>query len=193
MGTQVYLLKDLRLGLTLYRIDMEDEISYNPVTFRNENLDKTRHQGVEVSMDWQFRKLARLMANYTLQEAFFREGANRDKDVPLAPNHMANAALEIYLPWAFTLRPEIRYVGEQYFGSDNDNSLGKLDSYTIVNLYLRWQPDLKVFGVAKPSAFVGVENLFDKEYVPAGYETFSGATYYPAPEINFRGGISLYF
>ena len=193
VGTQVNPLKDLRLGLTLYRIDMEDEISYNPVTFRNENLDKTRHQGAEISIDWQFRKLFRLIANYTLQEAFFREGTNRDKDVPLVPNHMANAALEIYLPWSFTLRPEFRYVGEQYFGSDNDNSVGKLDSYTIVNLYLRWQPDWKAFGVAKPSLFVGVENLFDKEYVPAGYETFSGVTYYPAPEINFRGGISLYF
>jgi len=198
VGTQVNPLKDLRLGLTLYRIDMEDEIAYvivDPIFFigRNVNLDKTRHQGAEISMDWQFRKLARLLANYTLQEAFFREGTNRDKDVPLVPNHMANAALEIYLPWALTLRPEIRYVGEQYFGSDNDNSSEKLDSYTIVNLYLRWQPDWKAFGIARPTAFVGMENLFDKEYVPAGYETFSGLSYYPAPEINFRGGISLYF
>jgi iron complex outermembrane receptor protein len=193
VGTQVSPLKDLRLGVTLYLIDMEDEISYNPVTFRNENLDKTRHQGVEFSLDWQFRKLARLYANYTFQEATFREGTNKDKDVPLVPNHMANAALEIYLPWSLTLRPEVRYVGDQYFGSDNDNSSTKLDSYTIVNLYLRYQPDWKMFGVAKPSAFVGVENLTNKSYVPVGYETFSGLSYYPAPEISFRGGISLYF
>jgi iron complex outermembrane receptor protein len=172
---------------------MEDEISYNPVTFRNENLDKTRHQGIEFSLDWQFRKLARLYANYTFQEATFREGANKDKDVPLVPNHMANAALDIYLPWSLTLRPEVRYVGDQYFGSDNNNSATKLDSYTIVNLYLRYQPDWKMFGVAKPSAFVGVENLTNKSYVPVGYETFAGLSYYPAPEMNFRGGISLYF
>jgi len=193
VGTQVSPLKDLKLGLTFYLIDMEDEISYNPVTFRNENLDKTRHQGVEFSLDWQFRKLARLYANYTFQDATFREGTNKDKDVPLVPSHMANAALEIYLPWNLTLRPEVRYVGEQYFGSDNDNSATKLDSYTLVNLYLRYQPDWKMFGVAKPSAFVGVENLFNKNYVPVGYETFAGLSYYPAPEINFRGGISLYF
>jgi outer membrane receptor protein involved in Fe transport len=84
-------------------------------------------------------------------------------------------------------------VGDQYFGSDIDNSATKLDSYTIVNLYLRWQPDWKAFGVAKPTAFVGVENLTNKSYVPVGYETFSGLSYYPAPEINFRGGVSLYF
>lgn len=193
VGTQVSPLKDLKFGLTFYLIDMEDEISYNPVTFRNENLDKTRHRGLEVTLDWQFRKLARLLANYTFQEAYFTEGANKDKDVPLVPNHMANAALEIFLPWNFTLRPEIRYVGDQYFGSDIDNSATKLDSYTIVNLYLRWQPDWKAFGVAKPTAFAGVENLTNKSYVPVGYETFSGLSYYPAPEINFRAGVSLYF
>jgi len=193
VGTQFYPVKELKLGLTFYLIDMEDEISYNPVTFRNENLDNTRHQGVEFSLDWQFRKLARLWANYTFQEAFFRDGANKDKDVPLVPKNMANGALDIYLPWSLTLRPEVRYVGSQYFGSDYSNSSQKLDSYTIANLYLRWQPDWKAFGVAKPTAFVGVENLFNKSYVPVGYSTFSGLTYYPAPEINFRGGVSLYF
>ena len=193
VGTQASPLKDLKLGLTFYLIDMEDEISYNPVTFRNENLDKTRHRGVEFTLDWQFRNVARLLANYTFQEAFFREGANKNKDVPLVPNHMANGALEIYLPWNLTLRPEVRYVGDQYFGSDIDNSSTKLDSYMIVNLYLRYQPDWKMFGVAKPTAFVGVENLLNKSYVPVGYETFSGLSYYPAPEMNFRGGISLYF
>jgi len=109
------------------------------------------------------------------------------------PKNMANGALDIYLPWSLTLRPEVRYVGSQYFGSDYSNSSQKLDSYTIANLYLRWQPDWKISDIAKPSAFVGVENLFNKSYVPVGYSTFSGLTYYPAPEINFRGGVSLYF
>jgi len=193
VGTQFYPLKELKLGLTLYLINMQDEITYNPVTFQNENLDNTRHQGVEFNLEWQFRKLARLWANYTYQDTYFTSGPNKDKDVPLVPKNMANAALDIYLPWSLALRPEIRYVGSQYFGSDNSNSSTKLDSYTIVNLFLRWQPDWKISDIARPSAFVGVENLFNKSYVPVGYSTFSGLTYYPAPEINFRGGVSLYF
>ncbi len=76
VGTQVSPLKDLKFGLTFYLIDMEDEISDNRVTFRNDNLDKTRHRGLEVTLDWQVRKLARLLANYTFQEAYFTEGAN---------------------------------------------------------------------------------------------------------------------
>jgi iron complex outermembrane receptor protein len=193
VGTLFIPMKDLKLGLTLYRIDMEDEISYNPVTFRNENLDNTRHQGVEFNLEWQIQKLARLWVNYTYQDAYFTDGPNKDKDVPLVPKNMANGALDIYLPWSLTLRPEIRYVGSQYFGSDFSNSSQKLDSYTIVNLFLRWQPDWKISDVARPSAFVGVENLFNQSYVPVGYMTFSGLTYYPAPEINFRGGVSFSF
>jgi iron complex outermembrane receptor protein len=198
MGTQFFPLKELKLGITFYLIDMEDEIALvfpaYPAPGRNVNLDKTRHQGVEFTLDWQFRKLARLYANYTFQEATFREGQYKDKTIPLVPKNMANAALEIYLPWSLTLRPEIRYVGEQYFGSDNSNSFEKMDSYTIVNLYLRYQPDWKMFGVAKPSAFVGVENLLNKSYSTIGYNYGPGFEYYsPAPEINFRGGVSLYF
>jgi len=55
----------------------------------------------------------------------------------------------------------------------------KLDSYTIVNLYLRWQPDWKAFGVAKPSVFAGVENLFDKEYVPRATRPSRGSPITP--------------
>jgi iron complex outermembrane receptor protein len=152
VGTLFFPMKDLKLGLTLYRIDMEDEISYNPVTFRNENLDNTRHQGVEFNLEWQIQKLARLWVNYTYQDAYFTDGPNKDKDVPLVPKNMANGALDIYLPWSLTLRPEIRYVGSQYFGSDFSNSSQKLDSYTIVNLFLRWQPDWKISDIARPSA-----------------------------------------
>ena len=145
-------------------------------------------------MDWLFGKLARVYANYVFQEATFREGQYKDKTVPLVPKHMANGALDIYLPWSFTLRPEVRYVGDQYSGDDNSNSYEKLDGYTIVNLYLRYQPDWKMFGVAKPSVFVGVENLLNKSYSTIGFNYGPGFEYfYPAPGINFRGGVSLYF
>jgi iron complex outermembrane recepter protein len=203
-GAQISPLPGLLLGVTGYLIDMKDEISYNDVTKRNENLDETRHRGVEFSLAWQLRSFLRVSANYTLQDAYFRDGANKDKDVPLVPNHMAGAAVEIDLPWNLTLRPEVQYVGSQYFGSDNNNDSEKLDDYTIVNLALRWHPDRKIFGVVTPSAFVAVDNLFDKRYSSLGYEVkpFSPdpehplppyPTYYPAPTINVRGGVTLSF
>ena len=43
-GTEFYPLKNLKLGLTLFRVDMEDEIEYvyNPVTFTGKNQNTGR-------------------------------------------------------------------------------------------------------------------------------------------------------
>lgn len=192
-GVQFLPLTAMKIGLTAYLINMEDEISYNPVTYRNENLDRTRHEGIEFTLDWRPVKWARLFLNGTYQNAFFRDGIYADKKVPLVPEWLANAALEFYLPASLTLRPEIRYVGAQYFGSDYDNTEAKLDAYTLVNLLLRYQPDWKIMNTAGMSAFVAVNNITNQKYVPIGYATFSGLTYYPAPEIAVKAGISFHF
>jgi iron complex outermembrane receptor protein len=196
-GVVFYPIKDLKLAATAYRIDMEDEIKYvvDPISFigRNVNLDKTRHEGVELSMVYELKKWFRLSANYTLQDVTFREGANSGKEVPLVPAHMANGVLEIFLPWNLTLRPEIHYVGSQYFGQDDDNSSEKLDSYTLYNLFLTWKPTV---GRYRLTAFVGVENITDEKYSTFGFENVfvpGGLSFYPAAGINYRGGLSLQF
>ncbi|OPY03989.1 MAG: Colicin I receptor precursor [Syntrophaceae bacterium PtaB.Bin038] len=196
-GVTLYPLKDLKLAATVYRIDMEDEIKYvsDPLTFtgRNVNLDKTRHEGLELSMAYELKKWFRLTANYTLQNVTFRAGANSDKDVPLVPAHMANGALEIFLPWNLTLRPEIRYVGSQYLGQDDDNSSPKLDSYTLYNLYLTWKPTVAGYRL---TAFAGVENIGDEKYSSYAFESAflpGGAAFYPVAGINYRAGLTVHF
>ncbi|NPV05076.1 MAG: TonB-dependent receptor [Syntrophaceae bacterium] len=196
-GVVLYPMKDLKLAATVYRIDMEDEIKYvlDPVTFigRNVNLDKTRHDGLELSMAYELKKWFRLTANYTLQDVTFRAGANAGKDVPLVPAHMANGALEIFLPWNLTLRPEIRYVGSQYLGQDDDNSSPKLDSYTLYNLYLTWKP---TFAGYRLTAFAGVENIGDEKFSSYAFESPwlpGGAAFYPVAGISYRAGLTLHF
>jgi len=54
VGTEFYPLNNLKIGLTLFRIDMEDEIRYTGL-FPNghmQNLDKTRHDGAEISLSY---------------------------------------------------------------------------------------------------------------------------------------------
>jgi iron complex outermembrane receptor protein len=195
-GVVLYPIKDLKLAATVYRIDMEDEIKWVSTglfTGRNVNIDKTRHEGLELSMAYELKKWFRLSANYTLQDVTFREGADSGKEVPLVPAHMANGVLEIFLPWNLTLRPEIHYVGSQYLGQDNDNSTEKLDSYTLYNLYLTWKPTV---GQYRITAFVGVENIADEKYSSYAFESAfvpGGAAFYPVAGINYRGGLSLQF
>jgi iron complex outermembrane recepter protein len=196
-GILFYPLKDLKLSVTLYRIDMQDEIKFvlDPITFtgQNINLDKTRHEGVEIAMVYEMKKRFRLAANFTGQDVTFQAGPNSGKNVPLVPQNMANAVLEIFLPWDLTLRPEVHYVGPQYFGQDDDNSSPKLDSYTLFNLFLTWKPTIKDYRLM---AFVGVENIGNQKYSTYGFENGfvpGGLVYYPAPEITVKGGMTFYF
>lgn len=184
-GTQFYPLDDLAIGLTLFRTDMEDEIVFNSATWKNENLDETRHQGAEFSISYKVEKWFKIYGNYTYHNAEFRNGANSGKEVPLVPRDRVNAGLEIYLPYALTLRPEMRYVSDCFQGGDNTNTAEKVKSYTFYNLYLHYRPQRDRF---KPSAFIGVENLTDEKY-----ELISYNGYYPYPGITFKGGVSLTF
>jgi iron complex outermembrane receptor protein len=199
VGTQFYPLDNLKIGMTLFRIDMEDEISWfptGPFTGYNKNQDKTRHDGVEVSLSYLWEKRARLYGNFTYHLATYENGPYNKKEMALVPNRMANAGVEIYLPYDLTLRPEVRYVGDAFLSQDFNNIAEKLDSYTLLNLYLSYKPS---FGKVSITAFFGVENLADVKYssfgsynVPA-YGTGAPSTYYPMPGITYKGGLSFAF
>jgi iron complex outermembrane recepter protein len=191
IGTQVVLFDNLKLGLTLYRINMEDEISFNLVSFRNENLDKTRHDGVELSLSWQWQKYLRILANYTYQNAAFRSGADEGKKIPLVPRDMANLILEIYLPYNLVLRPEAQYIGKTYLGSDFSNSREPLKDYMLYNLFLQYRPQKK--DGFNYSAFLGVENLTDEMYATQGFVIGATRYLYPSPGITVKGGVNIGF
>jgi iron complex outermembrane receptor protein len=198
-GTEIYPLDNLKIGLTLFRIDMEDEISWFATglfTGYNKNQDKTRHDGAEVSLSYLWEKRTRLYGNFTYHLATYENGPYNKKELPLVPNRMANAGLDIYLPYNLMLRPEVRYVGDAFLSQDYNNISEKLESYTLYNLYLSYKPS---FGKVNMTAFFGVENLTDEKYssfgsynVPA-YGTGAPSTYYPMPGITFKGGLSFEF
>jgi len=199
VGTQFYPLDNLKIGMTLFRIDMEDELSWfatGTYTGYNKNQDNTRHDGVEASLSYLWEKRARLYGNFTYHLATYEDGLYNKKELSLVPNRMANAGVEIYLPYDLTLRPEVRYVGDAFLSQDFNNIAEKLDSYTLLNLYLSYKPS---FGKVSITAFFGVENLADVKYssfgsynVPA-YGLGAPSTYYPMPGITFKGGLSFAF
>ena len=198
VGTEFYPLNNLKIGLTLFRIDMEDEIHYVGVypTGHNENAGKTRHDGAEVSLSYLWEKRAKLYGNFTYHMATYENGLYNKKELPLVPNRMANAGVEIYLPYNLMLRPEVRYVGDAFLSQDDTNISEKLESYTLFNLYLSYKPS---FGKVNMTVFLGVENLADVKYssfgsynVP-GYGAGAPNTYYPMPGITYKGGISFAF
>jgi iron complex outermembrane receptor protein len=191
-GTEFYPLDNLKTGLTLFRINMENEIRYTGL-FPNghmQNLDKTRHDGAEISLSYLWEKRARLYGNFTYHLATYENGPYNKKELPLVPNRMANAGLEIYLPYNLMLRPEVRYVGDAFLSGDDYNRAEKLQAYTLYNLYLSYKPS---FGKVSVTAFFGVENLTDVKYSSFGMVYGTTNVYYPMSGIMFKGGLSFEF
>ena len=196
-GTEFYPLENLKLGLTLFRVDMEDEIEYvyNPVTFtgKNQNTGKTRHDGVEFSLSYLWPKYLKVFGNYTYHTATFEDGANNKKEMPLVPKHMANAGMEVYLPYNLTLRSEIQHVSDSFLSGDNDNNTEKLEPHTLLNIYLNYKP---TFSNLNLTAFLGVDNIADVKYSSFGidYAQYGMPNfYYPMPGITFKAGLSFTF
>ena len=199
VGTEFYPLNNLKIGLTLFRIDMEDEIQWvatGPSTGENQNIANSRHDGAEVSFSYLWEKYFRLYGNFTYHKATYENGLYNKKELWLVPNQMANLGLEIYLPYNLMFRPEIHHVGDSYLSQDYDNIAEKLAGYTLINLYLSYKPS---FGKIHMTAFCGVENLGNVNYASFGsynvlaYGAGAPSTYYPMPGITFKSGLSFEF
>lgn len=80
-----------------------------------------------------------------------------------------------------------KYVGEQYL-SNTEPVDGKLDSYLVSDLLIRYSP--KVKGIKNLEFSILINNLFDVEYESNGYY-YEGGYYFPQAGINVLGGISI--
>ena len=193
-GAELYPLESLKIGMTIFRSDMEDEIQYVGFfpTGHNENTGKTRHDGAEISLSYLLGKYALLYGNFTYHKATYENGPYNKKELWLVPNRMANMGIEIYLPYNIMFRPELHYVGDCYLSQDYNNTAEKLDSYTLLNIYLSYKLSLEKI---KPTVFFSVENVANVKYSSFGmdYGLPLYNPYYPMPGITFKGGISFEF
>ncbi len=182
----------LDLSCTLFRMDMKDEIAY--VFPSNVNLDKTRHQGVELSGNWQALEHLGLYANYTFQKVEFTAGANKGNEVPLVPQNLLTTGFDAELLDNLHVLTDVTFTDSQFAGGAENNAAGsELDAYTLVDVALRYT---LAFKKSEVELFAGIDNLFAEEYSPiAYYSTFSGSiyAYYPAPERTYKAGIKVRF
>ena len=158
---------------TLYDLKMEDEIAYNAFTGQNENLQKTRHRGIEIDSRWRLASNWQFDLSWTGREAIFREGVNADKTIPLVPESRWTAKLA----WDGGLWGShallANHVGARYFGGDEANALTRLPAYTTLDWQSRWQ-------VRQWELALRIANLTDRKYAPVAFDYGFGAGYYPA-------------
>jgi iron complex outermembrane receptor protein len=173
----------------LYQMRLKNEISFNPFTFENVNLDPTRRYGLELDGTWRPAPAFEIGMSYAYTVARFEEGnqAGIDlsgKTVPLVPRHRASAWLSKQWRRGTQVTVDAIYVGEQYFDNDQTNTfVERMPSYTVV--------DLRIAQRAGPVKLTfSVENLTGEKYFTYGVRSLNPETptlfnAYPAPERAF--------
>lgn len=175
-GYSVVLRRLLKADFSAYWMELKDEIAWfatGPFTGYNDNLDKTRRLGADLSVEANLRRFLAVKGSYGYVNAVFTNGANDGNRVPLVPAHRIEAEAVVKSPFGLSAAPSVSFRSDAYQGGDNANDMEKIEAYAVYALTVRFAPialkgNLEI--VAK------AENLLDRKYAP--YVQYGG--YYPA-------------
>jgi iron complex outermembrane receptor protein len=182
---------NLRTLLLLYRLDLEDEISYDATGFVNTNLEETRRKGVTLESTWQAQPGLTLSGSFSYTDPTITDGAFKGNRIPLVAARSARLSGDWRFSPHWSLTGEAVFTSERIVGGDFNNTLSRLAGFGVTNVsahYRRgpWHLTLRV------------NNLFDKAYANAGSagydESFiQQAAYFPAPERNLWLALDYHF
>ena len=160
--------------MTLYRIELDDEIGFDASGFANLNLDQTQRQGLVIEGSWQLTNKVSAGFSLTRLDAEISSGPFAGRQLPSVPERSLRLDASYRPNDRWLLGAELLAVGEQMFGGDFSNELGPMPSWPVVNAnlsYRRGQWALKLRS----------NNLFDEVYSEAGslFTRFDPVTFEP--------------
>jgi iron complex outermembrane receptor protein len=171
-----------RLKLVGYRLDLDNEISFDASAFSNTNLDSTRRVGALLEGSVRPIRSLRLGGSYSYVDSEVTDGPFDGKDIPLVARHTGWLYADQQATRHLSLYGEVSAVGKRVLGGDFANEFRKLDAYALVNLqaayeWQRWRASLRL------------NNLLDKAYSEdgaIGLDAFFTRrdAYFPSPERN---------
>lgn len=147
-----------QMQTSIYNMDLENEIHFNPALFYNVNLDPTRRYGSETSASLRVTDTVLLRGGLAYTRAVFREGQFEGKDVPLVSHYTASGGVtwniwQNYLVFDAT----VRAWSERVMDNDQANTQRRIPASATVDLKLSGACDRFFWSV-------GVINLFDAQY-----------------------------
>lgn len=186
VGARSQLTDNFSVSSTLFRIDYEDQIQFNRTESIFENLGDTKHEGIELTADWQATPRLVFGAGYTYLNTEQLNGENKGNELPNAPEHHFSAHVGYTVgPWQANLTGI--HVTESYSDAANtedetaDGGAGELPAYTLVNT--RFSRDFYLSSNNLEIA-LAVNNLLDEEYYFRGVDV-SPIGRLPAPGRSF--------
>ncbi len=172
IGTSVSL-GPAQARVSVFRMDLHDEIAYDGNSFANVNLPQTRRQGVEAEWDAPLGSLVRAHAAYTYTDARFSAGSYAGNTLPLVAHDKASVRLSSKDGGYGAYALAATYVGDQRYSGDFANLYGSLPGYTTVDLQGIWRFFSSWTITAK------LINATNARYAPyGGYSSFDASHYY---------------
>ncbi len=166
--------------ISLYCMEVKDEIGYDGNSGANVNFDPTRHQGAEMDLAWHIDRHWSARLAYTYTDARFRSGPYDGKQLPMVAANKATTQLGWNSHALGNYTAQVNYVDRRHVSGDYLNVRRELPAHVTVDLRAAW--DFKPFQVS----FTAL-NLLDKRYATWGlyYSDFfnpakSDYYYFPA-------------
>ncbi len=167
----------LRFSALAWRLQLRNEIAYDPSTFQNTNLNRTKRHGVSLQADAPIGPLWSAHAEWHQQTAKLENG----RQIPLVARTSGLLSLVHTPAPQASVQVDLRAVGPRQPGGDYDASQEALPGYALLGV--AWRNRLS----SGASLTVRGDNLLGKKYAESAYEDFSGATvFYPMPKQHWR-------
>jgi len=184
----------INASLSLYLMEMTNQIDFDPARSANRNFEPIKREGLEYSILLKPTDEIITNFNYAYTKAVFDEGANKGNDIPLVAKHTANFVFNFNLFKSMNLSATWNYIGDKFFDNDQDNTFfAKIPSHSTIDMklgYERGNFDMNIL----------VKNLLNKEYFETGtansllfdaaHTRFNAS---PMPERNFSFTIRYKF
>ncbi len=147
-----------KFKLSLFYVDLKDEIYLNPTTWANTNIDKSYKYGLDIYDKWLVTDAFNVALNYNYVRAIIDEEENySSNNLPCVSDHNIKATLS-YLPNKnTTLALTQVYRSEAYAADDFENSfVQKQDAYKSTDVSITYAKD-------SLELFAKINNLFNQK------------------------------
>ena len=169
-----------------YRMNVDDEIDFDPNTFSYRNIGKSLHRGVEASARAALGTTFTPFVSYTWTRVESRtgEGEHPGKQLKNIPEHLVRAGVAAALPAGLSAEAIWTWMGKRWLDDDDVYPLGDA---SVVDLRLS-----RSFGALR--ARIDLSNLTNTKYSQYGFALpdFSGGVvpfYYPGARLAVRVGV----
>ncbi len=123
---------------SLYHMAIDDEISFDPIAYRNVNLPDSKRKGFLFEGDLALSEQISLRGNYTYTDAELTEGNLKGNVVPFVAKNTANFGVVFTFIPSLTAAIEANYTGKRYRMDDQTNDADRLDTLKLFNLNILW-------------------------------------------------------